>query len=139
MTTASSYPHTPNLTVFRFQFKLGAGVSKCFMADNITGVLNQTVNSTLLKQWLDVLNTSHRSWNDSYFLKRWQMEEAHKSFSKDKVLVWETWPPPGMKGTIQGTSVSVKRVCGPWLTWACESLGRSLPYKDIHLRGKFVG
>ena len=35
--TASSYPHTPDLSVFRFQLKLGAGVSKCFLADNITG------------------------------------------------------------------------------------------------------
>ena len=113
--TASSYPHTPNLSVFRFQLKLGAGVSKCFLADNITGVLNQTVNSSLLKEWLDVLNTSHRSWNDSYFPKRWQMEEANKSFFKDKILLWETWPPPGMKGTIKRTSkVEVLFIAFQW-------------------------
>lgn len=47
--TASCYPYTPNLKVFRFQPKLGAGVSKCFTFDNATGVLNQTVNSSLLK------------------------------------------------------------------------------------------
>lgn len=28
---------------------------------------------------------------------RWQKEETNKSFSKDKVLVLEMWPPPGMK------------------------------------------
>lgn len=81
----------------------------------ILQVLNQTVNSSLLKEWLDVLNTSHRSWNDSYFPKRWQMEEANKSFFKDKILVWETQPPPEMKGTIKRTSkVEVLFIAFQW-------------------------
>lgn len=31
-------------------------------------------------------------------------EEANKSFSKDKILVLEMQPPPGMKGTIKSIS-----------------------------------
>lgn len=50
--TTSSYPQTPNLKVFRFQLKLSAGVSKCFAFENTTGVLDRTVNRSLLKPWL---------------------------------------------------------------------------------------